>query len=195
MRGLKQIETLNQSGQTALIGLDESGRLLHGEFVPVTRGRKIRWTQIEEEMPQQSDYSVPNMRRSRQTQEARMALESWEEYGSDEMLAALKLLSDFQKAHPDDYCKILVERRNSDPSVIDVDKARRRVKTHYLKALWLYRNNLISETLFSCMLDTRGIALLYNIVRPMTNATDPNNPEMPDFEYLHEYRHNLRWKY
>jgi hypothetical protein len=73
------------------------------------------------------------------------------------------------------------------------------VKTHYLKAVWLHRNKLISDTAFYQMIDSYGIQLLQNVIRPMTNKIDADslekNPEMADFDYLHAHRENLRWKY
>lgn len=120
-----------------------------------------------------------------------LALASWEEYGSSQMLSDLTLLAEFRKQHGEDFARKFNAGRHTEYG--DVDQARRRVKTHYLKAVWLHKKGFVPDEIFLAMIDSRGINLLQNVVGPMTNETDPNNPEMPDFDHIHQHRGKLRW--
>ena len=126
--------------------------------------------------------------------ETRMVLAAREEYGSTQMRDDLILLRKFQEQYPTNFTEKLIEGRKSIPEVIEVDNARRRVKTHYLKPVWLHRNKHISDTAFYNMTDSWGIELFQTIVRPMSIAIDnKHNPEIADFDHLASHLRNLKW--
>jgi hypothetical protein len=131
---------------------------------------------------------------SRKTNEATVAHTFFAEYGSPQMLNDMILLSQFRKDNPEDFAEKFIAGRFTDPLMKELDNARRRVKTHYLKAVGLHRNKLISNALFISIIDSRGILLLQKVIIPMTIRTDNlTNPEINDYKYLEKYHHQLRW--
>jgi hypothetical protein len=131
---------------------------------------------------------------SQNAHEADVAHAFFAEYGSEQMLKDMICLSQFRKDNPNDFVEKFIEGRFTDPFMMELDNARRRVKTHYLKAVGLHRRGLISDVLFFTIIDSRGILLLHKVVIPMTIKTDnPTNPEINDYKYLENYHPQLRW--
>jgi hypothetical protein len=134
------------------------------------------------------------LRRSRTAREGDIAQDYFSEYGSPQMLKDLKILGELKGKIDDDFLIKFKVERFSDLHMKEIDDARRRVKTHYLKAVWLHRRNLISEALFLTVIDSRGILLLPKVVGPLTRITDNlTNPELADFEYIQKCSRKLRW--
>jgi hypothetical protein len=138
--------------------------------------------------------SLAAARQSNKAHEAEVAHTFFAEYGSPEMLNDMVILSKFRKDNPKDFVEKFIAGRFTDPLMKELDNARRRVKTHYLKAVGLRRKKLISDALFISIIDSRGILLLHKVVIPMTIKTDnPSNPEINDYKYLEKYHRQLRW--
>jgi hypothetical protein len=140
--------------------------------------------------------SMMAMRRSKEAREGEIAQTYFSEYGSPQMFQDLQILSPLRGKLDHAFLKEFQEKRSFDPRMQEIDAARRRVKTHYLTPIRLYRQKLISESVFMMIIDSRGIRLLDSVVEPLTRVTDNlTNPELADFEYVKGFAHRLKWMF
>lgn len=96
------------------------------------------------------------------------------EYASPEMLRYLRLLRNWEsekgKGFEENWRKAL---ENADSKALEVDQARRYVKSYFLKALRLYESGYVNKKFLKQVCSVDGINIMYDIVEPLEYALNP----------------------
>ena len=113
-------------------------------------------------------------RATRSAAEAQLFSRFMEEYGTPQMLTALRTLRNWKAKQGDEfeekYRKALGE---ADPNVHKVEQARRLVKFYFLKALRLYEAGFVTQRFLKEVAAVDGVNILYDIVEPLEYALNP----------------------
>ena len=112
---------------------------------------------------------------TRRSSEAQLVLNAFQEYGSVEMLEALRILRRWYDAHPDSFAADWMAdlQRNTDEA-ISVDRARRRVSGYFLDAVRLREYGLMTDRSLRAMTELDGLAVWLGIVERLERELDPS---------------------
>ena len=116
-----------------------------------------------------------SVHKTHQLAEGRLLRDFFEKYTSEEMSEALRTLrawkDDCGDSFVDDYRTSL---RKGESKAIEVDKARRRVSSHYRMALWLYRSKYVRKKFLIDVCGSDGYSMFFEIVEPLEFGLNPN---------------------
>lgn len=114
-------------------------------------------------------------RETRRTAQAQLFFPFLAEYGSQEMLWALRILRNWQSEYGQDFAKTWKERLDAaDKNGLEVEEARHHVAHFFRRALRLRKAAYVSWAFVGhvCALD--GFSVYLNVVEPLERALDPD---------------------
>lgn len=103
--------------------------------------------------------------------EAQLFSVHYADYGTAEMLRALRVLRMWKSENGDEF-EVKWKRAldANDPKAHEVDQARRQVRFYFFRALRLYEANYVSKRFVEELAAVDGINILYDIVEPLEYA-------------------------
>ena len=108
------------------------------------------------------------------TAEAGLVKSFLDEYNDYSMAHALRKLKDWKKNHGVDFDIIYLERlHRGDSEIKKVEKARRKVKGYFEKAVSLYDVGLIREKSFNKIAYVPGLNVFYDVVDVLMKKINP----------------------
>src|SRR6266581_3008494 len=113
-------------------------------------------------------------RATRRAAEGNLFSALYAEYGTPEMLRALRVLRSWKSDTGDEF-EIKWKRAldASDERAHDVDGARRQVKFYFMRALRLFQAGYVSQRFLREVVAVDGVNILYDIVEPLEYALNP----------------------
>jgi len=100
--------------------------------------------------------------------EAQLLSTFMREYASQDMLYALRVLRNWRSNQGDEFAeKWHKALEQVSPDAQEVDQARRRVSSHFIMALHLYKSRYVKRRFLRAICDVDGINVLYDIVEPL----------------------------
>jgi len=115
--------------------------------------------------------AAASARATRRAAEAQLFATHYAEYGTSEMLRALRVLRAWRSDMGDEF-EIKWKRAldSKDERAHEVGQARRHVKFYFMKALRLYEAGYVSQKFLTELAGVDGINILYDIVEPLEFA-------------------------
>lgn len=96
------------------------------------------------------------------------------EYGTPEMLRYLRQLRNWESKHGHEFEeKWRKALEAADNEALEVDQARRYVKSYFLKALRLYESRYVTKRFLKQVASVDGINIMYDIVEPLEYSLNP----------------------
>lgn len=113
-------------------------------------------------------------RATRNAAEGQLVSAFLNEYASPEMLRYLRILRIWESKQGDKFEeKWRKALESADDKALEVDQARRYVKSYFLKALRLYESSYVTEAFLKQIASVDGINIMYDIVEPLERALNP----------------------
>jgi len=111
---------------------------------------------------------------TRRSSEAQLVLNAFKEYGSVEMLAALRTLRRWHTVHGETFASDwFADLQEHTEEGIQVDLARRRVSSYFLDAVRLHKHGLMTERALKAATSVDGLAIWLQIVERLERELDP----------------------